>query len=440
VPRPARLPPLVAGALLGLVALVVVRLLQDGAHWNFSEGVYALTARLLLDGQPVYGEVVAAQPPVLFVVGAGILAVSDTIEWLRLAVAALQLGGGVLAAVALRRLGAPRASVAAAPALALLLPWAVHEHGALTPETVGLPLLLGASLLVARRGGAPWAALLLSLAVFTKVTFLLPAVALTLVAVERRRLAAWLAGALILQAGLWTAIFGGGLWDDAVVAQSDSATRSVRYLAEVLVQAGWNLAGPLAGAAALAVLWWRARGAGADGAAAGGVLRRDPAQLRASAALAAAMLLTTGTMLKDGTALNVLVPVEAALLPVALLGLALAWRAWPAPGARAVLVVLAAFPLVQSAALLARPDDPVVFLRPLSAVAWNRALSGQEVDREVARARACPAGVPYSGAPYLAFVAGRRMPADQPDLFLTSRSSHLRGTLARMNADVPRCP
>ena len=457
--RLRRTPAAAIGAVLGLVVLAVLHVAHGRSYWSFSEGVYALTSRLLLDGHDLYGDVVVAQPPVLFVVGAGFLGISDTIEGLRLLVGLLQLAGGVLAAVTLARLGAGRAWVALAPLLALLMPWAVHEHGALTPETVAVPLLMGAGLLVARRRGAPWAGVLLGLAVFTKFTFLLPAAALVLVAADRPRTLRWTVGAIVVQAGLWTALFGGSLWGDTIVAQSESGTRTVRYLAEVLVQGGWNLLGPLAGCALLAAAWWRGRsrdGAGADERPADGrardataaegatpdrsVLTPDPAQLRASVALAAAMLLTTGTMLKEGTAVNVLVPVEVALLPVGLLGLAVAWRTTARPAWRAGLVALAFLPLAQSGALLAAPTDPVGFLRPFSADAWARVLSHDEVDAEVARARGCPAGAPYGGWPYLAFVADRPMPDNQPDLFITWRVPYHHATLARMQADGPPCP
>ncbi|MCK9250112.1 MAG: hypothetical protein M0P31_14200 [Solirubrobacteraceae bacterium] len=431
--RLATAPAPVVGGVIGLMVLVVLHVVRGVEYWNFSEGVYAFTARLLLDGHDVYGDVVAAQPPVMLLAGAGILAVSDTIEGLRAGVALLQLAGGVLAALTAARLGASRAWVVATPALAMLLPWAVHEHGALTPEPIGLPLLLGAGLAAARPGhAARVAGVLLAVAAFTKVTFLLPAVAVTLVARDRAVVARWLVGALVVQAALWTALFGGGMWGDAVVAQSESAIRSVRYMVEVLSQSLWSLLGLLGGVAWLLCAWRRERRSSTPAV--------DADQRRVSVTLAIAMLLTSATMLKDGTGLNVLVPVETALLPLAVAGFALAWRTASRPAVRVVVVTLALLGPAQSMALLAGPEDPVGFLRPFSGTAWARLLSSDEVRAQATIARACPPGAPYSGQPFVAFVAERPMPADQPDLFITARAEHHRDVYARMLAVAPRCP
>lgn len=76
-----------AAVALALGTLVALHLLRGDSYWNPSERVYALTSRLLLqDGDSLYRHVVAAQPPTLFVFGAGALAIHDSIGWLRLAV------------------------------------------------------------------------------------------------------------------------------------------------------------------------------------------------------------------------------------------------------------------------------------------------------------------------------------------------------------------
>ena len=62
----------------------------------------------------------------------------------------MQLGAGVLAAIAVWRLTENPWATAAAPALSLLTPWALREHGALTPELLAPPVLLGAALLASR--------------------------------------------------------------------------------------------------------------------------------------------------------------------------------------------------------------------------------------------------------------------------------------------------
>jgi hypothetical protein len=48
--------------------------------------------------------------------------------------------------------------------------------------------------------------------------------------------------------------------------------------------------------------------------------------------------------------------------------------------------------------------------------------------------------VAYGGPPFLAFLAERPMPDDQPDQFLPSRSDALKDVQARIDAVQPRCP
>ena len=56
----------------------------------------------------------------------------------------------MLAAIAVWRLTENPWATALAPALSLLMPWTLREHGALTPELLAPPVLLGAALLAAR--------------------------------------------------------------------------------------------------------------------------------------------------------------------------------------------------------------------------------------------------------------------------------------------------
>jgi hypothetical protein len=57
-----------------------------------------------------------------------------------------------------------------------------------------------------------------------------------------------------------------------------------------------------------------------------------------------------------------------------------------------------------------------------------------------ARIRAtCPAGRPYPGPPIVALLAGRPVPDDQPDGFLTSRAPSLRAVAAARAAVQPVC-
>src|SRR4051812_44314811 len=151
---------LAAGALLGAVALVALHVAHGLEYWNYSEGVYAYTSRLLLHDGDLYGHVVVAQPPWEFLFGAAALALHDSLGFLRAAVGAAQLAAGLLAALAVWGLTASRAATAAAPALMLLTPWAVHEHGALTPELLAPAVLLAAALLATRAEHVPLAAVL----------------------------------------------------------------------------------------------------------------------------------------------------------------------------------------------------------------------------------------------------------------------------------------
>ena len=170
--RRARAPAL-AGLVLALATLAALHAARGLDYWNYSEGVYALTARLLAQGRDVYGDVVAAQPPWQFLAGAGILSVDDSLPFLRGALGLVQVGTGLLAAAAVWRLTGNRPATAAAVPLALLTPWAVHEHGALTPELLVAPLLLGAVLLGTSARWTPLAGVLVAVAPFVKLPFLL---------------------------------------------------------------------------------------------------------------------------------------------------------------------------------------------------------------------------------------------------------------------------
>lgn len=400
---------------------------RDLDYSNYSEGVYALTSRLLLDGEDLYGEVVVAQPPVMFFVGGGLLIVEDSITWLRLGVGAVQALTAGLVGLAVWRLTRNALAAALAAPLAMVTPWAVNEHGVLTPELVAGPMLVGGALLAASPRRAPAAAVLLSLAVFTKLPFAIPVVLVALAASDRRRCLIWLAGACGMQAVFWTTVFGPSMWGDIVLSQQETGLRTVKVLAEVVSQAGWNLLGLLIAAGAAVLLREHAR---------------DRDLLRTSAALAIGLLLTLPTMIKNGTGINVAVPIEAALVVLAVPGLVWSFSAAPRPRrlVQGVIALGLVLVLAQTVSLFAEPDDPRPFTRPDAFDSPGTGQQSEEVRAEVARARRCPAGVAYSGVPYMAFIAERRMPAGQPDGFLTTMSSRLEKVLADVNADQPRCP
>jgi len=421
-----------AAGLPALALIVVLELLRGHADWGPSEGVYAMTSRLLLDGGDLYGGLVASQPPWVYLFGAIGLAIHDSLDALRFACGCLQVITALLAAEAVWRLTAHRIAATAAAPLVVLTPWAVHQHGLLLPEQLGTPLLLGAALLASRPGSARWAGVLAAIAVFTKLPFLLPAAALIAASPARATAARWAAGALAVQALLFTALFGTGFWRQIVVAQQQAGS-GLEFQIGSWLQAGWNLA-PLLVLAAAAL--WLARNPQHLVAA------RDRALLGTLAATAVAALAMTVTIVKPGTGLNVLVPSEPLLAVLAVAGVVWALRV-PTLRVRAAIVAaaLGLLALAQSASLLADPANPRPFHRPLSSTpGWKAGATRDETRRLVAVAKACPPGAAYTGPPLVAFIADRRVPADQPDAFIVSRAAMHAAVLQRLLADAPRCP
>lgn len=411
-------------AALFSAAIFAARWRQD---WNLSEGTYALTARALLDGGDLYGQIVVAQPPLMFGFGALVLQAVDSLDALRAAVVLLQLLSLAMLAVITLRVTGSRGAAVVVPPLGVLLPWSVHEQGLLSGEAVALPLLAGAALLGARRSGAAWAGALLAATVAAKLPMLLPAVVMLFFVVDRRRA---LAGFTVTAAALVAvsfALFGRGIVDHPVLAQMEVGRHGARYVAELAVQAGWNMAGLVVGIALLAVAYrggWRAA---------------DEAQWRLLLAMAGGLLLTTGSLLKEGTSLSVLSAVEPVLLPLAVIG---GWLALQRRERRFAVTVCVAvvFTVAQSVALLASPrTGGQLFARP-GAVAWGVSLTGAETDNLVAAARRCPPGTAFNGATSVAFRAKRRLPGSQPDIFLPSRAERLADVQRAVTADVPRCP
>jgi hypothetical protein len=58
----------------------------------------------------------------------------------------------------------------------------------------------------------------------------------------------------------------------------------------------------------------------------------------------------------------------------------------------------------------------------------------------VAVAERCPPGSVFTGPPLAAFIAQRRVAADQPDAFIVSRAEQHASVLRRLLVDGPRCP
>ncbi len=426
---------LVAWLALAAGALVALAAWQGQGYWEYSDGVYSLSARQLLEGQALYRDFAAAQPPPLYLLGAGALALSDSPAAIRVLMALCEAATSLLVLVAVWRL-TRRPGVALAAALACLFtPWALREHAQLLPETVAAPLVMAAALAAGRhgRGGrAAFAAgVLAALAASLKLAFLLPALAIVLATRQRRRALSGLAaagGGLALTGLL---VFGEPLWSNVVAAQAQTGRAALSYAGGLWAQAGWNLAGLLV----LAALAWPGRAALAD---------RDLARSLLAAALGSLLLLAT--LLKHGSYLTVLVVAEPPLVCLAACGAAALLAGRAAPRARwwraRVLAAAAALALLvaQAASLLAAPGDPVLFTRPLAASGPARVLSDGAVARAAAAIRRCPAGSTYSGPPYLAFVAGRDIAGRQPDQFMIANAANLARFRRAVQADRAICP
>ncbi len=417
---------LLAGLLVGGATLVAVHLLLYNTYWDYSEGVYALSAHLMLHGGDLYTRIVGAQPPGVFLAGAALLAVHDGVEWLRLGVGCLQLGGGLIAGQVVLRITGSRLGAALTPAAILFTPWAVHEHGALTPELVAVPVMLGAALLSVNENRTIPAGVLCGLLPLIKVPLAIPAVAIVLLSAGRRRTAVWALATLAAGLAATTVLAGGDFWREAFLAQTQTGRRTLGALAGFWAQSAWNVVGLLVCSAAL----WRFRDES-----------RDRPLLRVMAGLAVANLVTFLTNFKQGTGLNITVPVEASLVPLAVCGAIFALRSVQSarPVHRSRMIAAAcglaiAFTLAQSISLIAAPHNPVPFLRAGSAPAWEILLTGPQLRSAVARARACPAREPYQGPPLIAMMAGRTVPAGQPDQFITLRASTLSSVRAQINA------
>jgi hypothetical protein len=425
---PAGRPPLLV-LWLALTALVLVALgvWQGQSYWEYSDGVYSLSARYLLDGRELYSDFAAAQPPSLFYVGAAVLAIDDSATAIRVAMAGCSAVLSLLVLVAVWRLTGRRDAALLAALASLLTPWAVREHAQLLPETLAAPLIMGAALASSRRSTALLAGILAAIAATFKLAFALPALAIVLLGRHvRQGLTGFVAAGAVL-AVVFVAVFGEALWTNVVRAQTQAGYASLSYVAGLWAQAGWNVL-PLLVLAALA---WRGR-----------AHLRDPDLARSLAVAALCSLLLLVTLLKSGSYLTVLVVVEPPLVCLAACGVVAALRARGGRAALAMRVLVAAACVLASAqvvSLLLSPDDPALFTRPLAASGPPRALSDAEVAAAVRAIAACPAGSTYAGPPYLAFVARRDIAGLQPDRYIIFAAPVLRAFRDRALADPRIC-
>lgn len=414
-------------ALGGLVELALLAAWQRNGYWNFSDGVYAQSARELLHGALPYRDFAASQPPPVYLAGTLLLAMHDGLASLRAGLGAVDLLTAALVGVCVWRLTESRWTAVGAAAVAQLLPISLHEHAQLTPETLAAPLLLGGALWCADRRRSTAGGALLALAAVCKLAFLLPALAIAWFSASRSKVgrAFVVTGAVVAVAS--TAAFGSGVWREAIQAQMQVGFAPLGYAAGLLAQGAWNELALVIAAGLALVLGARERETG-------------PAQalVRTLAAAAGGGLLLGLTVLKRGSYINVLAVAEPALLALATYGAVQCWRLgrrW-----RALTVALGCLLALQSLSLLTNPRDPWAAKRPgaQSGLSWTS--SPTQVDRAVARARDCRANVAYSGTPYVAFLAKRRMPGGQPDLFIL-RYARADSRFAALAAnDRARCP
>jgi len=411
-----------------LLLLVMLAIWQGRAYVDYSDGVYAESARLVVHGLVPYRDFAAAQPPGVFYAGALILALGDSIQTLRFGLAVVDLALALLVLAVVWRLTGRRTSAAVAGLVALITPWALLEHAQLLPETFAAPLLVIAILAAGGRRSSWLAGIAGALAGLFKIAFFLPALALAAAAAAPALALGALAGTALAGFAASGVAFGAGFWRQTFEAQSQTGLSTLHYAGGLWFQGAWNLA-PLAIPAAFAV---RER-----------AKARHSPQFRVVVAAAVGSLGLLFSLFKRGSYLNVLVTVEPALLILAICG----WT-WLLERRRllgryraiALSAVFAILGVTELASLLLSPQDASLFGRPLAASAPGWSLTGPEVSRQVALIEHCPLRLAYSGPPYLAFVAGRRMPGNQPDQFIIQNARSNLRFLAAASHDQRHCP
>lgn len=417
----------VVALLVGVAEFGLLALWQRNGYWDYSDGVYAQSAREFLDGLVPYRDFATAQPPVLYLAGVVLLAIHDGLASVRAGMALAEFVTSVLVAVCVWRLTGIRVAAIAAGLLSPLLPIALHEHAQLMPETLAAPLLTGGAMLCARTGRAAWGGLVLAVAVACKLAFALPALAIAGICRQRRQAVTVLILAGVVLGLASIVVFGTGVWREVVRAQLQVGQRTLHDAGGLIAQAAWNEFPLVVPAAAAVWLVWSGR-----------EQPLEPALFRTLMAGAVAGLLLVLTVFKRGSYINVLVVAEPPLLALAAAGVA--WSVRWSPIAALPAALLGVLLVGQIISLLAEPAHPAIAKRPgaRSGLAYN--VGPDTVNRIVETARGCPAGRAYSGDPYYAFLAHRRMPGNQPDPFMLGYAAIDAGFARQAAGDQPRCP
>ena len=416
----------------GLAALVELALLiawQRNGYWGFSGGVYADSSRELLHGLTPYRDFAAAQPPPVFLVGALLLAISDGPGALHVGLGLTDAATAGLVAYCVWRLERRAWLAIVAGLVAPLLPITLNSHAQLIPETLAAPLILAGAIGCASERHEGLGAALLAVAAWCKVAFLIPALAVAIAAPRARRTVGIVLGGFLLLYATSIAVFGTDVWRQTVVAQVQVGSAGLHYGGGLIAQIVWNELPLLFGAALLAESVRSQRRTGTGNA--------DRLIVTLAGAAAGGLLLAL-TVFKVGSYLNVMVVAEPPLLVLAVSGVARSWQTLTK--LRPLIVVAGALLAGQSISLLVSPGNPGLAVRPFagSGLAWTA--SPASVGRAVAVARRCPAAVAYSGTPYIAFLARRRMPGNQPDLFMLANAREDANFAVQANHDEPRCP
>src|SRR3954447_10728421 len=95
---------LAAWCVLAAAVLLALAAWQGQSYWEYSDGVYALSARQLLDGRALYEDFAAAQPPPLYLLGAAALAISDAPGAIRALMTLCEAATSLLVLLAVHRL------------------------------------------------------------------------------------------------------------------------------------------------------------------------------------------------------------------------------------------------------------------------------------------------------------------------------------------------